>query len=71
MLVPQVAAGALGYQASGILLRLHQLSPREREVIALLCERFATPDLAARCFLAELTVSTYRRNRKRKLGVHG
>ena len=60
-----------GYQAAEVLLRLRQLSAREREIIGLVREGLSTRAIAERLSLAELTVSTHRRNIMHKLGVHG
>ncbi|MGI4870032.1 MAG: response regulator [Janthinobacterium lividum] len=57
--------------AADALLRLRQLSGREREIISLVCEGLSTREVAARLGLSELTVSTHRRNLMQKLGVHG
>ncbi|MDO7884229.1 LuxR C-terminal-related transcriptional regulator [Hymenobacter cheonanensis] len=56
--------------AADALLRLHQLSAREREIIGLVREGLSTRAIAERLSLAELTVSTHRRNLMHKLGVH-
>ena len=68
---PPSPASEPGYQAADVLLRLHQLSAREREVISLVREGLSTRDIATRLCLAEFTVSTHRRNLMQKLGVHG
>lgn len=53
------------------LLRLRQLSAREREIVGLVREGLSTRAIAARLSLAEFTVSTHRRNLMQKLGVRG
>jgi DNA-binding NarL/FixJ family response regulator len=65
------AAPAPGTEAAEALLRLRQLSAREREIVGLIREGLGTKEIAARLSLAELTVSTHRRNILHKLGVHG
>jgi len=62
---------APGPVAAEALLRLHQLSAREREIIGLIREGLTTRAIAARLSLAELTVATHRRNILHKLGLHG
>ncbi len=59
------------HSAADALLRRHQLSAREREIIGLVREGLSTRAIAARLSLAEVTVSTHRRNLMQKLGVHG
>ena len=61
-------AGSLDADA---LLRLRQLSAREREIIGLIRQGYSTREIAATLSLAELTVSTHRRNLLHKLGLHG
>lgn len=69
---PAVAAvPAPGTEAADALLRLRQLSAREREIVGLICQGLGTKEIAARLSLAELTVGTHRRNIMQKLGVHG
>ncbi len=65
------APPAPGTEAAEALLRLHQLSAREREIVGLVREGLSTREIAARLSLAELTVGTHRRNIMHKLGVHG
>ncbi len=60
-----------GRLAAEVLLRLRQLSAREREIIGLVREGCSTRVIAARLSLSEFTVSTHRRNLMQKLGVHG
>jgi DNA-binding NarL/FixJ family response regulator len=62
--IPQV-------QAAETLLRLRQLSVREREIISLIREGLSSRAIAARLMISEFTVSTHRRNLMHKLGVHG
>jgi DNA-binding NarL/FixJ family response regulator len=71
---PTIAAAPTstpGTEAAEALLRLRQLSTREREIVGLIREGLGTKEIAARLSLAELTVSTHRRNIMQKLGVHG
>ncbi|RZK52852.1 MAG: response regulator transcription factor [Hymenobacter sp.] len=66
------SAGSLpGAIAAEALLRLRQLSAREREIIGLVRAGHSTRAIAGRLGLAELTVSTHRRNLMHKLGLHG
>ncbi len=58
-------------QSADALLRLRQLSAREREIISLIREGLPTRAIAAKLSLAEFTVSTHRRNIMQKLGLHG
>lgn len=60
-----------GSHAAEILLRLRQLSAREREIIGLIREGLSTREIAVCLSLAEYTVGTHRRNIMQKLGVHG
>lgn len=69
--VAATPAPAPGTEAADALLRLRQLSAREREIVGLIREGLGTKEIAARLSLAELTVSTHRRNIMHKLGVHG
>lgn len=68
--VAAVPASAAGAEAAN-LLRLRQLSAREREIVGLIREGLSTRDIAARLSLAEFTVGTHRRNIMQKLEVHG
>jgi len=70
-LTPTQPVAEPGQQAADVLLRLHQLSAREREIVGLIREGLSTRDIAARLSLAEFTVGTHRRNIMQKLGVHG
>jgi len=65
------ASAAAAPETAADLLRLHQLSAREREIIGLIREGLSTREIAARLSLAELTVGTHRRNIMQKLAVHG
>lgn len=55
---------------SEALLRMQRLSPREREIIRLICEGLTTRDMAAQLSLSEFTVGTHRRNILHKLELH-
>ena len=65
---PGSAPGAL---AADVLLRLRQLSAREREIIGLVRAGYSTRTIAEQLGLAEMTVSTHRRNLLHQLGLHG
>jgi len=69
--VASTPASAPSTEAAEDLLRLRQLSAREREIIGLIREGLSTREIATRLSLAELTVGTHRRNIMQKLGVHG
>lgn len=60
-----------GVVAADALLRLRQLSAREREIVGLIRAGFSTRAIAGQLGLTELTVSTHRRNLLHKLGLHG
>ena len=72
-LLPGAVPAAPGPAEAGadVLLRLRQLSGREREIIGLVRQGLPTRAIAERLCLSELTVSTHRRNLMHKLGVHG
>ena len=57
--------------AADALLRLRQLSPREREIIGYVRRGLSTREIAVQLALSELTISTHRRNLTHKLGLHG
>ncbi|WP_167851933.1 response regulator [Hymenobacter elongatus] len=65
LLARPVAPG--GIEATEPLLRLHRLSPREREVVGLIRTGLTTRDIADRLSLSEFTVGTHRRNIMHKL----
>jgi non-specific serine/threonine protein kinase len=46
------------------------LSPREQEVLDLLCERYTDPEIAERLFISQRTVSSHVRSIFAKLGVN-
>lgn len=60
-----------GVVAADALLRLRQLSAREREIVGLIRAGLSTRAIAGQLGLTELTVSTHRRNLLHKLGLHG
>jgi len=46
--------------------RTHDLSSREKEIIALICQELTTAEIAKKLFLSPLTVETHRKNILRK-----
>jgi DNA-binding CsgD family transcriptional regulator len=48
----------------------YDLTPREREVLALLCERLTDPEIAERLFIGRRTVSSHAAHLFAKLGVN-
>lgn len=46
--------------------RTHELSSREKEIIALICQELTSAEIAERLFLSPLTVETHRKNILRK-----
>lgn len=46
--------------------RTQELSAREKEIIALVCQEFTTAEIAEKLFLSPLTVETHRKNILRK-----
>lgn len=46
--------------------KTQELSPREREVISLICQEFTTAEIAEKLYLSPLTVETHRKNILRK-----
>lgn len=70
-LAPPAPGSLPGELAADGLLRLRQLSAREREIIGLVRAGCSTRTIAEQLGLAEMTVSTHRRNLLRKLGLHG
>lgn len=60
-----------GMVAADALLRLRQLSAREREIVGLIRTGLSTRAIARQLGLTELTVSTHRRNLLHKLNLHG
>jgi len=68
---PGPGRAAQPHPAADALLRLHQLSAREREIIGLVCDGLSSRAIAARLSRAEVTVATHRRNLMQKLGLRG
>ena len=66
----RAGAGLPGAVAAEVLLRLRQLSEREREIIGLIREGLSTRAIAEHLCLSELTVGTHRRNLLHKLNLH-
>jgi DNA-binding NarL/FixJ family response regulator len=46
--------------------KTQELSSREKEIIALICQEFTTAEIADKLFLSPLTVETHRKNILRK-----
>jgi two-component system nitrate/nitrite response regulator NarL len=68
-----VSPGLAGGLAAQIRLRADgrpALSPREREVLALLCDGLSAPRIAQRLVLGTTTVKTHLANLYEKLGVN-
>jgi DNA-binding NarL/FixJ family response regulator len=65
---PQVVATLIG--APGPVRALSGLSPREREVLALMAEGRTNAGIARRLWLTEKTVETHVRTILMKLGLH-
>ncbi len=55
------------YQKSSA--QLPELSPREKEILALIAEGFTNPQIAEKIFLSPFTVDSHRKNLLAKLGV--
>jgi DNA-binding CsgD family transcriptional regulator len=50
-------------------IQAYRLSPREQEILGLLCERWTDPEIAERLFITRRTASTHVANLFAKLGV--
>lgn len=46
------------------------LSPREKDVLVLICQEFSSTQIAEKLFVSTSTVDTHRKNMKNKLGVN-
>ncbi len=68
-LSPSVCAGVLGRNGEEGAGPLGQLSPREREVMKLLCEGRPNRDVAKTLHISPRTVDTHRTNIMKKLGI--
>lgn len=66
-LCPEVAAAVVDNSGEGI----HQLGPREREVLQLLAEGGTSSEIAKRLFISTSTVDAHRHNIMKKLDLHG
>ena len=55
------------YQKSSV--QLPELSPREKEILALIAEGFTNPQIAEKIFLSPFTVDSHRKNLLAKLNV--
>ena len=68
--VPPLTASASHALPSAPSLVSIQLSPREREVLALLCQRFTNLEIADALFISYRTVTTHVTSIFNKLGVN-
>lgn len=46
-----------------------RLTPREKEVIDLICREYTTPEIADKLFVSQRTIETHRKNLLEKLGA--
>lgn len=69
----EVGAGAPPQDTDALCVRLgdrFDLTPREREILALLAKNYRTPYIAEKLVVSQSTVKTHMRNLYAKLGVH-
>jgi len=71
-LAAELLAYALAQRDAAVvnLERWRSLSPREQQVVALVCQDYTNQQIAARLVISPETVKTHVRNAARKFGLH-